>query len=116
MEDQKVQGIDSFVGEYRNERMRVSFDYGIYSNALNEYSSEPEYKKILKKIGGKEAKIVFFLSNHANPQHKYFGAVHFPKVNDTGSVMLKLTLTAEFNEESDKMAAQEIFESVAFPR
>src|SRR5262245_15224013 len=55
MKKQNVRGIDSSVGEYRNERMKVYFDYGIYSNDLESFSDKPDYKEDLKQIGGRKA-------------------------------------------------------------
>ena len=116
MKKQDVRGIDSSVGEYRNGRMVVSFDYGIYSNPLESYSDKPEYKESLKNIGGKKAKIVYFSNTRADSKYKYFSAVHFPEAekNRFANMNIKLTLDVEFNEESDNAIAQAIFESIAF--
>jgi hypothetical protein len=116
MKKQEVRGIDSSVGQYRNGRMMVSFDYGIYSNPLESYSDKPDYKENLKNIGGKKAKIVFFSNTRADSKYKYYSAVHFPEVekNRFANMNIKLTLDVEFNEESDNAIAQAIFESIAF--
>jgi hypothetical protein len=116
MKKQDVRGIDSSVGEYRNGRMVVSFDYGNYSNRLESYSDKPEYKENLKNIGGKKAKIVFFLNTGADSKYKYYSAVHFPEVVKSrfANMNTKLTLDVEFNDESDNVIAQAIFESIVF--
>jgi len=116
MKKQNVRGIDSSVGQYRNGRMVVSFDYGIYSNPLESYSDKPDYKENLKNIGGKKAKIVFFSNTRADSKYKYYSAVHFPEVekNRFANMNIKLTLDVEFNEESNNAIAQAIFESIAF--
>ena len=85
MQKQDTPGIDSYVEEYRNTNMKVSFDYGIYSDPLDGYSMEPEYK--------------------------YCAGVHFPAVNEDGS---KLTLMVEFNDEKDYETAKTIFRSIYF--
>jgi len=116
MKKQIVRGIDSSVGEYRNGRVVVSYDYGIYSNPLETFSDKPEYKENLKDIGGKKAKIVFFSNTSAASKYKYYSAVHFPEVEKSRfeNMNIKLTLSVEFNEESDESIAPAIFESIAF--
>src|SRR5262245_12821922 len=116
MKKQNVRGIDSSVGEYRNVRMVVSFDYGIYSNPLESYSGRPEYKESLKNIGGKKAKIVVFSNTRADSKYKYYSAVHFPEVEKGrfANMNIRLTLSVEFSEESDNAIAQVIFESISF--
>src|SRR5687767_10327275 len=50
MQKQDIYGIDSYVEEYRNKSMRVSFDYGIHSDPLDGYFMESEYKEIKQVI------------------------------------------------------------------
>lgn len=116
MKKQNVRGVDSSVGQYRNGRMVVSFDYGIYSNPLESYSDKPGYKETLKSIDGKKAKIVFFSNTRRDSKYKYYSAVHFAEVqkNRFANMNIKLTLDVEFNEESDNAIAQTIFESIVF--
>lgn len=42
MAEQAAQGIDSYVGQYRNDGIQLSFDYGGYSDPLLRYSEELE--------------------------------------------------------------------------
>ncbi len=48
LKDQQVQGIDSFVGEYRSDRFEVYFDYGIYGGDFKEAT----YEKSAVVVGG----------------------------------------------------------------
>jgi hypothetical protein len=111
MPKQDTHGIDSHVEEYRNKNMRVSFDYGIYSDPLDGYSMEPEYKEIKEVISGREVKIVYFKPTSFASEYKYFAGVHFPYVEESG---IKLTMIAEFNDEKDWEIAQTIFRWIYF--
>src|SRR5690349_13873542 len=75
MQPQEVHGIDSYVGQYRNDRMQVLFDYGMYSNPLDTFFNSAEYREIKKQIGNLSAKIIFFRQTHSASGYKYFAAV-----------------------------------------
>lgn len=111
MQKQDTHGIDSYVEEYRNKNMRVSFDYGIYSDPLDGYSMEPEYKEIKEVISGREVKIVYFKPTSFASEYKYYAGVHFPAVKEDGS---RLTMMVEFNDEKDHETARTIFETIYF--
>ena len=111
MQKQDTQGIDSYVEEYRNGNMKASFDYGIYSDPLDGYSMEPQYKEINEVISGREVKIVYFKPGSFSSEYKYFAGVHFPTLKEVGS---KLTLVVEFNDEKDYETAKTIFRSIYF--
>ena len=111
MQKQDTHGIDSYVEQYRNKSMRVSFDYGIYSDPLDGYSMEPEYKEIKEVISGREAQIVYFKLTSFVSDYKYYAGVHFPTVGEGG---IKLTMEVEFNDEKDWETAKTIFGSIHF--
>jgi hypothetical protein len=52
----RLQGIDS-VGEFVGDGVRLEFDYGPYSNSLDE-QHEPEYLVVHERIDGLQARIV----------------------------------------------------------
>jgi hypothetical protein len=54
----KLQGIDSYVGEFVADGVRLEFDYGLYSNSIPAEAKEPTYTVVEEKIGGHLAKIV----------------------------------------------------------
>ena len=115
MREQKVQGIDSYVGQYRNNNLQVSFDYGMYSAPMDKYSNEAEYKEIKKKIGGLDAVVIFFRQTTPASKHRYFAGVHFSHVGgDRNTGITRLTLHADFDRESDWETVQTIFESIRF--
>ena len=112
MQPQNVHGIDSYVGEYRNKNLRVTFDYGLYSNSLDTLSSQPEYKEFNRVIGGRKAKIVYYRATDAAAEYKYYAAVYFPAAPSHRAS--NLNLSAEFNDKHEWETAQTIFESIRF--
>src|SRR5215475_282732 len=50
-----ARGIDSFVEEYMTERIKLSFDYGIYSNNFEDWPKETKFEDL--KVNGKDARI-----------------------------------------------------------
>jgi hypothetical protein len=117
MKDQKARGIDSYVGEYRNSKMRIGFDYGAYSNSLTTYSGEPEYQEFKKTISDKAAKIIFFRNTNAASGYKYYAAVHFSLAEKNNlEANSGLTLDAGFDDPAEWETVKRIFESVTFPK
>jgi hypothetical protein len=53
----KLQGIDSYVGEFVGDGAKLSFDYGWYSNSLVD-DNDPKHVVTYETIGGYRAKIV----------------------------------------------------------
>ncbi len=53
----KLQGIDSYVGEFVGDDMKLHFDFGWYSNSLTE-DSDPSHIVTYETIGGYETKII----------------------------------------------------------
>ena len=53
----KLQGIDSSVGEFAGDGVKLRFDFGRYSNSLAE-DSDPNYTVTYEIIDGHKAKIV----------------------------------------------------------
>lgn len=111
MQKQDIHSIDSYVEEYRSKNMKVSFDYGIYSDPLDGYSMELELKEVKEVISDRKAKIVYFKSTSFASEYKYFAGVHFPTVGEGRN---KLTMVVEFNDEKGHETAQTIFGSIYF--
>jgi hypothetical protein len=53
----QLEGVDSFVGEFVGDSVRLVFDFGAYSNPLKE-EKKPEYVVSYESIGGFRAKVV----------------------------------------------------------
>jgi hypothetical protein len=98
----RLQGIDSYVGEFTGSGIVLKFDFGGYSDAFRE-EKKPAYVVVHKSIGGIAAKIV----SPEKPGHGVTG-VYFPKT--FGSNKLSLfghDLTAEQQE-----LVMQIFETI----
>ena len=112
MKPHVVQAKDSSVGEYRNSNIHLRFDYGWYSDPLDNYSRKPGYQEVKVEIDGKRAKVVTFHNTEENEDFKYVAAVHFVRVRDdkTG-----LTMWADCKGLPEVDIAKRIFGSIKFP-
>lgn len=79
----KLVGIDSYVGEFVGDGIRLTFDYGQYSNSLPADAKEPAYAVVEEQVGGHLAKIV----NPKRPDHGVT-AIFFRDVGDTNGLYI----------------------------
>ena len=119
MEEQTVQGKDSYVGEYRSSNIQFSFDYGWYSDPLEHdyFPTQPEYQEANVAIGGKSAKIVTFHRAATDSGFPYVAAVYFPDVLDgqtSVGMKTRLTMWADCKGQSEQEIAKKIFQSIRF--
>ena len=68
----KLQGIDSYVGEFVGDGAKLSFDFGWYSNSLAE-DNDPNHVVTYETIGGYRAKIVVPKATGNGTTGVYFG-------------------------------------------
>lgn len=118
MRKRDARGIDSYVEEYRGGDMRVSFDYGRYSDPLDSYSDKPEYQETFIDIDGRRAKLVTFIYPEAIGSLKRVAAVHFADVGvpeKEGFGKMRLTLRVSYKHPEDLEAAKRILRSVDLP-
>lgn len=100
----KMQGIDSYVGEFVGDGVRLEFDYGQYSNALAD-KKEPTYVVSEEKVGGQPARIV----SPRVPGHGVTG-IYFRDVGDTNGLnIVGLNLS-----ESQQKTVLTIFQTIRF--
>ena len=110
--EKDTQGIDSYVGEFVGDSMKVTFDYGWYSNPLNDLESMQEYFEFNKKIEGFKAKIVGYkLNQNYYYYYAYFTGIHFPDINK-GKIVL--TMIVYYNNSEYKQTAIKILETIRF--
>ena len=116
MEQQRALGTDSLVGEYKSERMRVTFDYGPYSIPASSYSGKSGCDEESESISGKEATIVECRKPKANSVYGHVAAIHFSDVHKMGESAdtMKLTMEIEYNEEDDLETVRKVFQSIVF--
>ena len=101
LQPRNVKGIDSFVGEYTSPTLELTFDYGWYSNSLNDEG----YSGSWTTIDGRRAWI-------ATKDDKT--GVHFPQVHDTDK-KTKLTMFAKLKGSSLE-TVHKIFRSIEFSK
>jgi hypothetical protein len=100
----QLQGIDSYVGEFVGDGIVLNFDFGRYSNPLNE-AQEPAYAVVHESIGGSDAKIV----SPKRPGHGVTG-IYFPKVSSSN----KLCLYGQNLTSMQQELVLKIFETIRF--
>ena len=81
-------GIDSCVGEYGGPGMTLSYDYGGYSDPLDSYSDNADYKEELTDIDGFQVKVIS-LRHTDGRELPHSIAAHFA---DLGKYSTKLTM------------------------
>lgn len=97
-------GIDSYVGKFVGDDVTLHFDYGHYSNPLDE-AAAPKYSISYERVGGRKAKIV-------SPRgQEGLTAIYFPKVNDSD----KLCVWANNLTEGQRNLVLRILRTIRFP-
>jgi hypothetical protein len=118
MRDEEVKGIDSAVWQYRNDGMILTIDYGMYSNSLESYKSQPGHHEEWFLIGGKRAKICTFqldesfMNTAEDRDFSFISAAYFPEVRESSVAKLSIWVNAKGTGEQE--AAKKIFQSVEF--
>jgi hypothetical protein len=110
MQPQAVQGIDSYVGQYRSDGCELGFSYGRYADSLN-YEDKPEYTEERSEIGGKEAKVVTFYDPNRGDGRAAVAAVNFP---DLGRGRTRLTMHLACRTRSERDTAKRVFQTISF--
>jgi hypothetical protein len=103
-----VKGIDSFVGEFANAELNLSFDYGMWSDPLTgSYGTLLQRESV--QIDGRPALLVVWRLKEPSPS-PILSANHVPESTHTA----KLTVSAGCREEASVAALRRIFESIRF--
>lgn len=118
-ERQKIWGIDSAVGQYRTQTVIFSYDYGPYSNDLNQSDETIKYTSRLVEIDGREAKLVLYkiLRNERYKGMKFLSGVHFSRVKleeSPGPMTTELTVESLCKVQADCEAMWEVFKTIEF--
>jgi hypothetical protein len=100
----KLQGIDSYVGEFVGDGVRLSFDFGEYSNPLDEAKS-PTYLISDEYVGGFKARIVYPIKSG----HGITG-IYFPNVGHRN----KLTVDVQNLDIVQREKVLTMFRSIQF--
>ena len=103
------QGMDSFVGVFSNKNFKMKFDYGLYSDPLDDRGSKTEIN-----VDGKPAWIVRSSTPGSTNKASNFIGIHFPEVEQTFLGTTKLTIITSPEKEEDYEAIEKIFRSIKF--
>lgn len=123
MIDQKAGGTDSEVWEFRNDEIRLSIDYGYFSNPLTLYNEQHYFHEELLTVDGREAKISSFklteeFSSPADEEMTFIAAIHFPNTDNiapgTDDNPRKLTFWANCKDENAQEITRSIFRTIRF--
>src|SRR6266446_1966001 len=99
-------GIDSFVGQYKGDSISLDFDYGFYSDGLQDAEGGFNYVSHLERIDGKKARMASFDFPNTGHPFDYAIGVHFPKAGAKG---IRLTVFATCKTKADYETAEQIF-------
>lgn len=112
VKEQKVQGIDSLVRQWRSASIELSCDYGWYSDPLKD-QDKPKYERAELAVGGKNAVVVSWQDTQPSADFPFLLGIHFPNVTGDGKV--KLTVFARCRDAEGAKLAKKIFETITFP-
>jgi len=101
-----ARGIDSFVEEYVAERIKLSFDYGWYSNNFEDWPKDTKFEDL--KVNGKDARIGTALRAF----HKGFPYSTQIHIKLDGG--MALSMFAACKSEEEVALARKIFKTISF--
>ncbi len=107
-------GKDSFIGSFEAAGLRLSFDYGLYSNPLVSDGSGKNYTARNVDIDGKKAKIVTNYIPHRSTKRPYFIGVYFQDVGKSSIGTIKLTVHTSVERKEDYDIVEKIFGTIRF--
>src|SRR5215510_1700166 len=102
----EAHGIDSFVEEYMAEGVKLSFDYGWYSNNFEDWPKDTKFEDL--KVNGKDARI----GTVAHTFHKGFPYSTQIHIKLDGG--MALSMFAACKSEEEVALARKIFMTISF--
>jgi len=121
LEEEKVQGIDSCVKEYRSKNIILSLDVLGYigkesDTRRDEHSDEKDFQIVKTKIGGRKAEIITHYETKDSKKWKDlpYSATLFVSV--TGKDGGNLTIWTNSRSAEDRETAKKIFATVRFDK
>ena len=109
MSEIAVQGVDSFVGQWKSAELTLLLDLGGHSDPLG-YDGKDEFRLTLTTIDGKAATIERFMDPGADAERPYVAAIHF---SDAGEGQ-KLTIFGRAATEDDQEVLLAVYKTVKF--
>jgi hypothetical protein len=102
-------GADSIVGTIAVQDLKLSFDYGVYSDPLNKDDFYKNYELEETQIDGIAARIVTAY-NTGNNSHLI--GVHFPNIKESLLGSVKLTIYSSLESEENYDMVEKIFRTI----
>lgn len=106
--------IDSNAGEIVTPDFTLSFDYGLYSNPLNDMSRYTNHETHDARVDGKPALIVTANTPRFPTDRPYFIGIHFPKVKTSILGAVKLTIEGQLDVEDRYTTVERMFRTIRF--
>lgn len=107
-------GKDSAAGRFETPAFTLAYDYGFYSNPLNDASHAERYATRDLVIDGRKAKTVSYYAPGHSAARPYFIGIHFPNVKPSAQGSIRLTVYASVAAAEDYDQIIRIFESIRF--
>jgi len=101
-----ARGIDSFVEEYVTEGIKLSFDYGIYSNNFDGWPKVTKFEDL--KVNGKDARI------GTAPREFHKGFPYSTQIHIKVDGGIALSMFAACKSEEEVALARKIFKTISF--
>jgi len=102
----ETRGIDSFVQEYVTDNIKLSFDYGIYSNNFDDWPKDTKFDNI--KVNGKNARIGT-VTHEFQKGFPYSIQIH---IKLDGGIALSMFVACK--SEKEEALARQIFDTISF--
>jgi len=106
------EGTDSLIGTIEVNGIKLSFDYGFYSNPLTNNGSYQNYITEDVLIDGVSARIVTGYTTRNSPSAPYFIGIHFPKIKNTVIGSTRLTIYTQLKSKENHTMIGQIFRTL----
>lgn len=107
-------GTDSQAGAWTADGVRISYDYGLYSDPLNRRSAMLDYQSSAGKVDGLDARFVRFRVAESTGPVQTCSGVHVPLVGTSSMGKLSLTMLACAADADRLQPVPAMFESIRF--
>lgn len=116
-----MQGLDSCIAQFDNNKMLLSIDYGRYGGAARKHETSLEFKEERISIDGKTAQLATYIDDsldaRKNPNRKYVAHLYVEvKLLEKERAWMEMSLMIDVHGDSEEVqeVAKRIFRSVRF--
>jgi hypothetical protein len=111
LKEDKVRGIDSLVGQWSSPSIKITSDYGWFSDPLD-HNYRPKYTRTPVVVGGKKAFLVTYEVPEKLKTPPFAIGVYFP--DPTGDGRTRLSVYAQCKDAAAQETAKKILETIQF--